>query len=266
MNNPPNAPELLLPKNLHGPTTQLLRLVTPPPLAVQLQVLLYGSQASSDDGLPSTGSGTGKFISEAKSREDRADRPKPCCGSATPRKQRLLEYLSKSYSITRATHGDFETVDSKIARGLMNILHGDFHKRVFIEEDRAHQQSRFMTWRQVAWMILDETVIVITKKRDDELQQDTVQKAAPKKNTKLKRVVALYLDGKAREKHVSFRDRLGEKVISAAATTTEVKDIYLFEHQRGNVHMEKVAGSSTTRDKGRKERRTRERTPSPHRE
>ena len=36
MNKPPNAPELLLSKNLHGPATQLLRLVTPHPLAVQL--------------------------------------------------------------------------------------------------------------------------------------------------------------------------------------------------------------------------------------
>ena len=34
------APELLLSKNLHVSATHLLRLVTPPPLAVQLQVLL----------------------------------------------------------------------------------------------------------------------------------------------------------------------------------------------------------------------------------
>ena len=38
--NPPSAPELLLSKKLHGPAKQLLRLVTPPPLDVQLQVLL----------------------------------------------------------------------------------------------------------------------------------------------------------------------------------------------------------------------------------
>ena len=40
MRYPPNAPELLLSKHLHVPATQLLRLVTPPPLAIQLQVLL----------------------------------------------------------------------------------------------------------------------------------------------------------------------------------------------------------------------------------
>ena len=47
MNNPPNAPELLLSKNLHGPATQLLRLVTPPPLAVQMQVLLQDQEEPS---------------------------------------------------------------------------------------------------------------------------------------------------------------------------------------------------------------------------
>ena len=47
MNSPPSAPDLLLSWNLHGPTTQLLRLVTPPPLAVQLQVLLQNQEESS---------------------------------------------------------------------------------------------------------------------------------------------------------------------------------------------------------------------------
>ena len=47
MNNPPNALELLLSRNLHGPTTQLLRLVTPPPLAVQLRVLLQDQEEPS---------------------------------------------------------------------------------------------------------------------------------------------------------------------------------------------------------------------------
>ena len=49
MNNPPSAPELLLPMILHGPAIQLLRLVTPLLLAVQLQVLLQ------DQGEPSSG-------------------------------------------------------------------------------------------------------------------------------------------------------------------------------------------------------------------
>ena len=46
-NKPPSAPELLLSKNLHVPATQLLRLVTPPPLAVQLRVLLQDQEEPS---------------------------------------------------------------------------------------------------------------------------------------------------------------------------------------------------------------------------
>ena len=49
MNNPPSAPELLLPMILHTPAIQLLRLVTPLLLAVKLQVLLQ------DQGEPSSG-------------------------------------------------------------------------------------------------------------------------------------------------------------------------------------------------------------------
>ena len=47
MNNPPSAPELLSSSNLHGPAIQLLRLVTPPPLAGQTPTLLQ------DQGEPS---------------------------------------------------------------------------------------------------------------------------------------------------------------------------------------------------------------------
>ena len=47
MNNPPSAPELLLSENLHGAAIQLLRLVTPPPLAVQLQALLQDQEEPS---------------------------------------------------------------------------------------------------------------------------------------------------------------------------------------------------------------------------
>ena len=43
-NNPPNARELLLSKMLHGPTTQLLRLVTPPLLAVQPPTLFQAKE------------------------------------------------------------------------------------------------------------------------------------------------------------------------------------------------------------------------------
>ena len=47
MNSPPDAPELLVSKNLHGPATQLLRFATPPLLAVQLQVLLQDQEEPS---------------------------------------------------------------------------------------------------------------------------------------------------------------------------------------------------------------------------
>ena len=47
VNNPPSAPELLLSGNLHVPATQLLRHVTQPPLAVQLQVLLQDQEEPS---------------------------------------------------------------------------------------------------------------------------------------------------------------------------------------------------------------------------
>ena len=71
------------------------------------------------------------------------------------RDAKILEALSESYSITGATHGDFETLDFQIASGVMKILHWDFRRRIFIEEERAQQNSRFMTGRQIACMIYD---------------------------------------------------------------------------------------------------------------
>ena len=53
---------------------------------------------------------------------------------------------------------DFQTLDSIIASALMNILHEDFRKRVLIEEERGQQKSRFMTRRQDAWMIYDQSL------------------------------------------------------------------------------------------------------------
>ena len=35
------------------------------------------------------------------------------------------------------TLGDFETLDANVASGLMNILHGDFCKRVFAGEEET---------------------------------------------------------------------------------------------------------------------------------
>ena len=36
--------------------------------------------------------------------------------------------------------GDFETLDSSVASGLMNMLNGDFRKRLFNEEEKTQQQ------------------------------------------------------------------------------------------------------------------------------
>ena len=37
--------------------------------------------------------------------------------------------------------GDIETLDSKLASGPMNILHGDFRQRVLTEVHKAHQRE-----------------------------------------------------------------------------------------------------------------------------
>ena len=49
--------------------------------------------------------------------------------------------LATSFTLLGIASGDFETLDSKIVSGLMNILHGDFRKRVFNEEEK-HKCSR----------------------------------------------------------------------------------------------------------------------------
>ena len=49
---------------------------------------------------------------------------------------------------------DFETLDSKIARGLTNILNGDFKTRVLIEEDKyQNNHAHMLIDRQIAYMM-----------------------------------------------------------------------------------------------------------------
>ena len=64
--------------------------------------------------------------------------------------------LETSYTITWAKlQTNFEVLDSKIARGLKKVTHGDFIRRVFIQEDAAKKGKRFLIGRQVAWTIFD---------------------------------------------------------------------------------------------------------------
>ena len=66
-----------------------------------------------------------------------------------------LHNLETSSSITGTAIGNVETWDSKIASKLMNIFNEDFRNKAFKEEATAQQQSRFLTKRQIAWMIFD---------------------------------------------------------------------------------------------------------------
>ena len=62
--------------------------------------------------------------------------------------------LTTSYTITRAMlQTNFEVLDSRIASGLKKNIDGDCKRRVFIQEEAAQKEKRFVTGRQVAWMI-----------------------------------------------------------------------------------------------------------------
>ena len=49
---------------------------------------------------------------------------------------------------------NFEVLDSKMASGLKKIINGDFEREAFIQEEAA-QKKRFLTGRQVTWMIYE---------------------------------------------------------------------------------------------------------------
>ena len=70
-------------------------------------------------------------------------------------KAKTLEDLPASRTKTGTATGDFEMLDSKIVGGLMEIVHGDSCKKVFRQEENGQRNSRFMTRRQVAGMIVD---------------------------------------------------------------------------------------------------------------
>ena len=52
-------------------------------------------------------------------------------------KAKTLGQFSTSYLIMRASHGNFETLGSSIASGMVKMLHGDFRKTVLIEDRKA---------------------------------------------------------------------------------------------------------------------------------
>ena len=60
------------------------------------------------------------------------------------------------YSINGADlHTNFEGLDSETASGLKKILNGHFKRRVLTQEQAAQREERFLTGRQVAWMIYE---------------------------------------------------------------------------------------------------------------
>ena len=67
-----------------------------------------------------------------------------------------LTDLASSMSITDTGTAPFQTLDMKIASALIKILHGDFAKRILIEDERQQKSHQAMlTGRQIAWMIFN---------------------------------------------------------------------------------------------------------------
>ena len=61
-----------------------------------------------------------------------------------------------SYATTRARlQTNFEVLGSEKASGFKMIINGDFKRRVIIQEEAAQKEKRFLTERQVAWMIYE---------------------------------------------------------------------------------------------------------------
>ena len=75
-----------------------------------------------------------------------------------------------------------EVLVSKMVSGLKKIINGDFKRRIFIEEEAAQKEKRFLTGRQVAWMITeyskvsatDESVLDLGEILIGELKNDSV--------------------------------------------------------------------------------------------
>ena len=50
---------------------------------------------------------------------------------------------------------DVEVLDSKMASALNELLTAEFKKRVYMKEQKAQQDTRFLNGRQIAYMIGD---------------------------------------------------------------------------------------------------------------
>ena len=81
--------------------------------------------------------------------------------------------LKTSTTITRAVlQTDFEVLDSKKASGLKKITNGDFKRRVFIEGEDAQREKRFLTGRQLAWMIYEYFKVSYTDDSKAEMEHE----------------------------------------------------------------------------------------------
>ena len=76
----------------------------------------------------------------------------PPCESAPPR---IWTNWSVLVPLLGRIIPDFEVLDSKYASASKKLLTADFKRRVYVEEQKAHQDSRFLQGRQIACMIYD---------------------------------------------------------------------------------------------------------------
>ena len=68
---------------------------------------------------------------------------------------RNVDELKLSSSILGRILPDFEILDSNITSPLKKLLTADFNRRVYMEEQKAQQDNRFLKGRQIAYMIYD---------------------------------------------------------------------------------------------------------------
>ena len=70
--------------------------------------------------------------------------------------------LKTSYSITGPSCRQTSSflIRKKRLVGLKKIINGDFRRNIFIQEEAAQKETRFLTGRQVAWMMIYEYVKV----------------------------------------------------------------------------------------------------------
>ena len=77
--------------------------------------------------------------------------------------EKFVAHLIKSKTITGAKlQTNFEVPDSETPRCLKKIINGDFERRVIIQEEAAQTEKRFLTGRQVAWMIYEYFKVIDT--------------------------------------------------------------------------------------------------------